>query len=474
MFHVEQLRFKNGYNRMGIPRLLGLCFALLSFSTLAADPPVPRGNVSTTLNPTTSYFEVNRSSVNTPPGVSTSPMRDVTPHVNRYAGGMSQSMPTGITIEAINKTGAMSMSARATTNSMKNAAVRCLTGMKCNLALMAGAAGLQALFDSVEWIMGEGGQAQIPSATMPSVQGNTYCNYFPRSDFPIYAPNGSIHTITDTDTCPGGSTFANNCTNSNLGYTYNGALGRWPAECRTEPNQPVPPYLPADATDIQDDIDNKYNPEPSDWQFLSPQINLDDIEITSAPQLQSPPKTTTEYDANGNPIRVRETNIWWDFDIKDNPSPQPSLDLKKREEEKTYEDGELTGSTETTSTLPAVGIAGGGSNQPPIELDIPTDCDFMPTVCAFLDWFKEPNPEFEQEQDLSQLINDVDYERNYSINFGDNSCPAPISINVIFLNQTVELSYEPACELASYAKPFVLISAYIFAIFITLGVVRNG
>ncbi|MEM3789168.1 MAG: virulence factor TspB C-terminal domain-related protein [Candidatus Bathyarchaeia archaeon] len=488
---------------MGLPRILGLCVALLPFSALASDPPVPRGNVSTTLNPITSYYQVNSSTLNTPQGVSVSPIRDITPHVSRYSGGMQQTLPTGITINAINKGAPLPVVARATTNSLKTAATRCLTGFKCNLAMQLGALGIQELLNGVGWLMEEGGSVSkvsppLPDPLTPSCPPGYQCATN------IYSSGGCTPEYPNRPFCDNGIQMSKDCTATSAGpcyfYQNNGIFSVVPSYSYVNQSfsplaatfvnsegytigfytnqiqSPITgPKVPVDDAEISDAVNSRYNPDPSDWLFLSPQLTLDDLEITSSPTLQGEPKTTTEFDANGNPFRVRETNIWFDFDVKDNPSPKPSLDLKQRQEEKTYEDGQLTGSTETTTTIPAPTYAGGGgSQQPPIELEIPTDCDFMPTVCAFLDWFKEPNPELDQEQDLAQLINDEDFERNYSINFGVNVCPAPIEINVIFLNKTVQLSYEPACELASYAKPFVLISAYIFAIMITLGVVRNG
>lgn len=451
---------------MGLPRLSWLYLAFLSFSALAADPPIPRANV--TLNPTTSYYEVNRSTVRTPAGVSVSPVRDITPHVSSYTGGLQQTTPAAVTINATKTTGPMGVAVRATNQTLKNGAKTLLKGSLATLAL---GAGIQQLLNGVDWVMGEGGQIQ-QQTPIPSPSGSG--GYLVHDSI---SENVSCPIIINPFVCPIGCSMRDTRAVADYRtYTVTHCMGRTLVATNVSGFGNYRPFSEYETSDvsggaIDDAVDNSYNPDPSDWQNLAPHFTPDDVEITSAPTLQSEPKTTTIYDANGNPVEVKETNIWWDFDIRDNPSPEPKLDLKEKEETKTYEDGQLTGTTTTQTTV----SSGSGSRPPPPpELEIPTDCDFMPTVCAFLDWFKEPNPELEQEQDLAQLINDVDYERNYSISFGENSCPAPIEINVIFLNKTVQLSYEPACQLAVYAKPFVLISAYIFAIFITLGVVRNG
>lgn len=459
---------------MGLSRLLGLCLALLSFSALAADPPTPRGNVSTTVNATTGYHVVNNSTIRTPPNVNLSPAKDITPHVSRYSGGLQQTLPAGITINGVKESGPLGARVRASTQTLKGGAKTLLKG---NLATLTLGAGIQQLLNGVSWVLGPGGKAQLKEETI-TLDGNPVAGvaHCPGYGDTTYGGCKSYISTNRPDLTMGALEIRSN--SAGLYYyapIYKGASVA--AAWQTTPfggSSISTTYSDLSDSQINDTVDSNYTPEPSDWQNLAPHFTPDDVEIINLPSFTLEPTTTTDYDANGNPTRVRQTTTSYELEARDNPSPEPKLDLKEKKETKTYEDGQLTGSSETTSTIPAAGVATGGGSQAPIELEIPTDCDFMPTVCAFLEWFKEPNPELEQEQDLSQLINDVDYERNYSISFGENSCPAPIEINVIFLNQTIKLSYEPACQLAVYAKPFVLISAYIFAIFITLGVVRNG
>lgn len=449
---------------MGLRYLSGLCFAFLSFSSLAADPPVPRSNVSVTLNPTTSYYSSTSSTFRIPHGVSVSPVNTSVPVVTKYPGGLQQTIPTGITIDAIKKSAPLPAVVRATTNSVKGAATRCLTSAKCNIGLILAGEGLNRLFDGLDWVMGEGGEVQkrnseiyngIPENYQASSSANRFRNNNP-SDYCASVAHAfacvqiSGNEITECPLRTGGHSL----TGWNYPSCYYGG----------SPSSSYPQFLPVSDNEIFDSVDNNYTPEPSDWPALTPELDLSDIEITSAPTLQGEPKIITVYDADGNPVKVQETNTWYEFDVRDNPSSSPSLDLKTREQTKTYEDGVLTDTTTTEST------ASGGAVVS--KVDIPTDCDFMPTVCAFLDWFKDDN--IPDDPDLAKIINDEDFERSYSIDFGDNSCPQPVSIDIAFLDKTIELSYEPACDLMGYARPFVLISAYIFAIYIALGVVRNG
>ena len=88
----------------------------------------------------------------------------------------------------------------------------------------------------------------------------------------------------------------------------------------------------------------------------------------------------------------------------------------------------MTGTTITEST--ATGGSGGGGGASP-QIDIPTDCDFMPTVCAFLDWVK--NDDTPEEPDLSALINNRDFTESYSISGGLNNVRQIMSLLLTLL-----------------------------------------
>lgn len=126
----------------------------------------------------------------------------------------------------------------------------------------------------------------------------------------------------------------------------------------------------------------------------------------------------------------------------------------------TYQNGTQTSTSVSTETNTSI--------ETPVA-DIPTDCDFMPTVCSFIDWVKTPFNE--EEPDLSEFISDEDFERE--INFSSNaSCPGPSMIATS--HGTYEFSWEPACQWAGMVKPLVIIAALIAAIFINLGMARGN
>lgn len=449
---------------MGLSNLFGVLVAVVSVSALAADPPVPHSNVSVNVNPTTGYYTATNSTLRLPSGVSVSPDTRVAPVVSKYPAGLQQSVPMGITIDAIKKSAPLPAVVRSTTQSVKGAATRCLTSAKCNVGLILAGEGLNRLFDGLDWVMGEGGKIQKTA-----------------NDFMIDSPPSVPHSTTT----PGCATWTHesgkladcidhpsgpilSCPPSWPGQTflgYDGDLCYWARDEVSAPD--FSKTIDVSVSDIESGVDSNYIPEPSDWPALTSELELGDVEITSAPTLQGEPKTVTVYDAEGNPQKVTTTNTWYDFSPKDNPSPQPALDMKTREETETYENGVLTGKTTTESTT-----SGGSGGTPAPELDIPTDCDFMPTVCAFLEWYRDDDEP--EEPDLSVLIDDRDFTESYTIIGGSKQCPPPYELALPFIGQTYYLSFDFACDFASKIYYFIMAAAYIFAAYITIGVARNG
>lgn len=128
----------------------------------------------------------------------------------------------------------------------------------------------------------------------------------------------------------------------------------------------------------------------------------------------------------------------------------------------TYNNGVLTGTTTTTTTDPS-------ESAPDPLSDFPTDCEFMPTVCAFIEWFKSPvelpEPEFPE-------VADEDFERSHTVSFG-GACPAPTAINTQLFG-TVYFNWQPLCDLAGFIRYLVISGALLFAIYISLGISRNS
>ncbi|HUH57464.1 MAG TPA: hypothetical protein VL020_02990, partial [Pseudomonadales bacterium] len=80
--------------------------------------------------------------------------------------------------------------------------------------------------------------------------------------------------------------------------------------------------LPADA--LEDAINSGYNPDPSDYPFLAPDPAMQPtiVEVEPIPRLSIPPITTTTIDLDTGKTTIVETNVWQDFNVKDNNSDQ--------------------------------------------------------------------------------------------------------------------------------------------------------
>lgn len=335
---------------------------------------------------------------------------------------------------------------------------------------MAGALGLQALLDSVDWVMNEGGQpskvSSPPATEVTPCTETSVCYISPQPNRPptsnvmatcvYYLERGwSVIGAKDNNGYPLCHYQLGNHTYWDSNYSSYRRTQNGTAPTITEP---------VSVSDIESAVQSNYTPEPSDFPFLIPEIDLgaDDVnaEITDAPRLQAPPVTTTIYDANGDPVEVQETNTWIDLAPKDNPSKQPAVDAVETEKTDTYnKSGEQTGSK--TETKPQVAPPAGGIVIPPAPLDIPTDCAFMPTLCEWLDWFKKDEPPEEPNfDDLKQVIDLRDYQENVTIGPTTQQCPEPMEFTVPYVNATVAVSWQPFCDLADLVRPLLLLLAY--------------
>ena len=203
------------------------------------------------------------------------------------------------------------------------------------------------------------------------------------------------------------------------------------------------------------------------WNDLAPIIdsNLpgsfdypDSFDFTGPSSLTGSPTYTTTLDNVTGTTTSSTTTPTYNFDYSTNPL---SITTTTTNVTNNYQNGQHTSTTTTTQ----------GSTENPVETtttEVPTDCAFMPTVCAFIDWVKSPFDE--QEPDLSQFINDEDFEREFNMP-GNATCPAPMIISTS--KGGYEFSWEPACQWAGLVKPFIIIGALILAIMINLGSFRR-
>lgn len=101
----------------------------------------------------------------------------------------------------------------------------------------------------------------------------------------------------------------------------------------------------------------------------------------------------------------------------------------------------------------------------------PTFCSWATVVCNFIDWVME-EPEFPEVPDLPYVDVEVETDTYDSGLPMDGICPPPEVYQ--FFDETFEIPYDFFCDFALSARPFVIGSAYMGAIFIMLFGVRRG
>lgn len=176
--------------------------------------------------------------------------------------------------------------------------------------------------------------------------------------------------------------------------------------------------------------------------------------------------TTISDSSGGSSTVVTETTPSANFTVD-----KDGLSVTYTQETVTYENGIKTGSS-TTSTSQSP--SGGSSVRPdsPPAPEIPTDCDLFPSQCRHNEWVETPmdTPPPNSSGDFSDLgVNiTLDDVQGVDVNFGEASCPAPIVVDLIIF-EPVEITFYFMCEHAKSAKPFILISASLFALYIILG-----
>lgn len=180
-------------------------------------------------------------------------------------------------------------------------------------------------------------------------------------------------------------------------------------------------------------------------------------DFTGPASIQGTPTYTTTLDNVTGDTTVSETIPTHNFSYGKNPL---TVTTNTTTTTNNYKNGTLVSTTVVTQPSTPSEV------QPMPE--IPTDCDFMPTVCSFIDWVKSPFDE--EEPDLSQFISDEDFERDFSIS-GNATCPPPSIISTS--KGGYEFSWQPACEWAGLIKPFIIIGALMLAIMINLGSFRR-
>lgn len=451
--------------------------AYLAFAPLSAIAQGAGGKgVSVTVNPTTGYAVINSQTIGTPKGTTIGPSGGPPSVTVRPVGGLSQSLPAGIEITGLRQNaqtlrGPLGVNINTGLNSLKNGAVRCLTSMRCSTLLGLGSLGLQALLDSMDWELGPDGRPtelgpypdSVPEG-IPSfaAAGYSFVN-------PNLLPEG--HIIVYREPLPSGHTQFRSCAlrariyqsdpYSYL-YAYNPQSNQcfYTAEGFTPDRQFVSPSAIADA------VNDNYSPDPTDWNWLTGGMNFSDpdvtIEITDVPILDGSNEPNFIQWSDGT---SRGTFNIYTPTVRNNNSSKPEIEVKDEQTEISYdEQGNPTGSNTSTSILTP---SPGGSPSSP-DINIPTDCDFMPTVCRFIDWFTEPDPLPDPDDSIRDLVQVYeDGGRQVEVGPSMGSCPPPRVVALSFV-PAVEVSFQPFCDLAAAVRYWLLAIAYFGAAYLTV------
>jgi len=286
-----------------------------------------------------------------------------------------------------------------------------------------------------------------------SFQGQTIAYTVVRSNGPALWPE------------PSGYTFSNNCTNKTIGYTHDG--GYYPKEFKRQVlSLSEIQNIKTPLTDGElDTFVNNWS-SPFDAADAVPHIvdvpvtfdGPDDLDFSGPASMAGDPVVTTTTTPSGT--EVTTSTPTYSFDYSTNPL---SITTTTTNTSTVYNNGTLVSTSTTTNNQGVVDVT------PEPSQEIPTDCEFMPTVCEFIAWFKTPAPM--PEPDMPEPVDD-DFKQTYSASFG-GACPAPRQVHTDNFG-TLSISWDPICQLAFYIKFLVVGGAALYAAYIGLGISRGN
>lgn len=265
---------------------------------------------------------------------------------------------------------------------------------------------------------------------------------------------------------PSGYTLNNNCTQSYNGY-YPDDKGLFPQSAHRVITINDVETLDIPASDADLDLITDRITNPADAVEAVPHIvdvpvtfdGPDDFDFSGPASIQGEPITTTTQGPDGTTVTTSTPS--YSFDYSTNPL---SITTTTNNTTTVYNNGTLVSTTTSTN-------AGTVVDAPPATEapEVPTDCEFMPTVCEFIAWFKTPAPM--PEPDMPEPVDD-DFKQTYSASFG-GACPAPRTVHTDNFG-TLLISWQPICDLAFYIKFLVIGGASLFAAYIGLGISRGN
>ena len=139
-----------------------------------------------------------------------------------------------------------------------------------------------------------------------------------------------------------------------------------------------------------------------------------------------------------------------------------------------------TETAEGTITQPTTDTTTGEVKPGSISLDFPVFCSWAPSMCVMADKVQEAISDVATEYagtatentDTELEIPEIEEQNvDTDISFG-GSCPATKDVQIRFagINESIELSYDPLCEIAEFIKPVVIAVASYVAVLIVAGI----
>lgn len=232
-------------------------------------------------------------------------------------------------------------------------------------------------------------------------------------------------------------------------------------------------------------VEQDYRPQPEDWHDIFkhlPPSAPSRIEAKPIGSVDTPAIITTETDDETGDVKTIEESFSVSYGFERNNVPQPAIavDLQKAIQE--WLNGLPVGGGTTDVHYPPIidggggggGGGDGGSSVGPTGPGSGDVCTWFDLFCEFYDWIKGSPDDIPEAPDLDQLrLDETDFQRTFTFSSGSMSCPEPVTIHISFVGTDVQITYDWWCQLAVTIYPFVMLSAYVLAIYITLGMRRN-
>jgi len=275
-------------------------------------------------------------------------------------------------------------------------------------------------------------------------------------------------TVAPYESYPSGYTANNNCTQSHNGYYADPNTALFPQSAHRVISVNDVQTLNTDLSDadLKAFVDSLSDPNlaadaaphvldavPGSYDYP------DGTDFTGPASIQGEPVTTTTEGPDGTTVTTSTPS--YSFDYSTNPL---SITTTTNNTTTVYNNGTLVSTT--TSTNSGTVVDAPPTTEAP---EVPTDCEFMPTVCEFIAWFKTPVDMPEPDLPVPE---DDEFKQTYSASFG-GSCPAPRQVHTDNFG-TLSISWDPLCQLAFYIKFLVVGGAALYAAYIGLGISRGN